>query len=80
MHNDCPLAPEKIKVAKEMLSPYCDSLREKFNISIGQVRKLIPPLNNKERYVLHYRNLQLYLNLGLKVTKFHRVLEFNQSP
>ena len=74
MHNDYPLAPEKIKVAKEM--PLLN--REKFNILIGQVHKLIPSLNNKERYVLHY--LQLYLILGLKVTKFHRVLEFNQSP
>ena len=29
-----PLAPEKMKVTKEMLSPYCESIREKFNISI----------------------------------------------
>ena len=59
LHNDYPLAPEKMKVTKEMLSPYCESIREKFNISIGQVHKFIPTLNKKEKYVLHCRNLQL---------------------
>ena len=30
--------------------------------------------------MLHYRNLQLHTDLGLKVKEVHRVLEFNQSP
>ena len=80
LHNDYPLAPEKMKVTKEMLSSYCESITEKFNISIGQVHKLIPALNKKKNYALHYRNLQLYTDLGLKVKKGDRVLEFNQSP
>ena len=63
-----------------MLSEYCQKISEKFNISSGQVHKLITSLNRKEKYVLHYRNLQLYLNLGLKLKKVHRVLQFNQSP
>ena len=80
LHNDYPLAPEKLKVNKNMLSEYCQKISEKFNISSGQVHKLITTLGKKEKYVLHYRNLQLYLNLGLKLKKVHRVLQFNQSP
>ena len=80
LHNDYPLAPEKILVTDDMLSPYCKGLKDSENISSGRVDKLVSNLMTKEKYVLHYRNLQQYLSLGLKLKKVHRVLEFTQKP
>ena len=74
LHNDYPLA-----VTNDMLSKYCKEIPDKYDIKVGDVKKLIPNLGNKTKYVVHYRNLQLYLSLGMKMTKIHRVLIFKQS-
>ena len=54
-------------------------ITDEFEIKIGDVKKLIPNLGNKTNYVVHYKNLQLYLALGMKLTKIHRVIRFKQS-
>ena len=77
MHNDYPLAPEKFAVSSDMLSKYCKEIT-KYKIKVGDVKKLIPNFSKKTKYVLHYRNLQLYLSLGMKLPKIHRVLKFKQ--
>ena len=79
-HNDYPLAPEKMKVSKEQMSPYQQRLINELGITSFETEKLVPNLMDKSRYVLHYRNLQLYLSLGLRIVKVHKVLQFNQSP
>ena len=75
LHNDYPLAPEKLAVSSDMLSKYCKEIADRYKIKVGDVKKLIPNLGNKTKYVLHYRNLQLYLSLGMKL----RLLKFKQS-
>ena len=41
--------------------------------------ELIPNLGSKTNYALHCKNLLLYLPLGLKLTKIHRVLNIKLS-
>ena len=79
LHNDYPLAPEKLAVSSDMLSKYCKKIADKYEIKVGDVKKLIPNLGKKTNYVVHYRNLQLYLSLGMKLTKIRRVLKCKQS-
>jgi hypothetical protein len=42
--------------------------------------KLICTLDAKKKYVLDYRTLQMYMSLGMIVSKVYRVLAFKQSP
>lgn len=39
----------------------------------------MPNLNSKTKYITHYTNLLLYECLGLKITKIHRGIKFNDS-
>ena len=61
-----------------MLPDYQLKIADHYNMSIGNVKKLVPNVFDKEKYVIHYGNLKLYLRLGLPLKK-HCVLEFNES-
>ena len=76
--NDYPLAPEKLAITYGMLSDYCKKSADEYEIKVGEVKKLIPNLSNKTNYAIHYRILQLYLSLGMKLAKIHRVIIFKQ--
>ena len=73
-HSDLPLAPEHITVTLQMLSEYNSA----DNTFCGQTC-LVPNLRDKSRYVLHIRNLKLYTDLGMKVDRIHKVMEFDQK-
>ena len=79
LHDDYPLASEKFAVSSDMLSNYCKKIADTHETKVGDVKKLIPNLSSKTNYVVHYRNAQLYLFLGMKLTKIHKMLKFKQS-
>ena len=54
LHNDYPLCPEKMEISSDMLSKYCKDIANKYRIKVGGVKKLIPNLRDKVKYVIHY--------------------------
>jgi len=78
-HNEYPLAPERLQVQDAWMSEYQQTLRGRIGGS-PETEKLVPNLRNKQKYVVHYRNLKQYLSLGMCLTKIHRALTFDQSP
>ena len=48
-------------------------------MEVNKCKKLICNLFNKKKYVAHINTLKQALNLGLKLEKLHRVIEFNQE-
>ena len=48
-------------------------------IKVNKVKKLIPNLGDKEKYILHFENLKQYLSFGLKLNKIHRAIKFEES-
>ena len=68
-HGDFPLAPEPSEIGRDMYSP---AQQAAFPQTAPQ-RKLTPNLRDKVRYVIHYRNL------GLVVTRIHRMLTWSTT-
>ena len=65
LHNHYPLAPDKIEIKREMLPEYRLKIADLCNVPSGNAKKLLPNFSDKEKYVIDYRNLQLYLRVGL---------------
>ena len=78
LHSNYPLAPEKHEISYNMLSKCYSNITNKYGMKRG-VNYLVPNLGNKDKCVLHYRNLQLHLSLRMKMVKVYTILKFKQS-
>jgi len=79
-HNSYPPAPEKKAIGVEQMLGYQKKMVKDLRLDFPKSEKLVLTLEDKERYVVHYHNLQLYLKKGMRLKKVHRVLEFDQEP
>ena len=80
-HSDYLLAPIKKSIPYGMLSPIAKMICDKHKLKrMTNVEKLLATVEDKDFYILHYRNLQLYVSLGLRVKKIHTGIIFKQGP
>ena len=79
LHKDYPLVHDGLQIEENILSDYQHHLLQDEGF-IKPPPKLVPNLRNKTSYIIHYHILNLYLELGLRLTNVHRVLLFDQSP
>ena len=68
-HDDYPLGSESLVIDRSMYS----SIQQAVFPESAPQRKRTPNLRDNVKYVVHYRNLKLYLLLGLVVNKVNRV-------
>ncbi|XP_015795544.1 uncharacterized protein LOC107371910 [Tetranychus urticae] len=82
-HNDFPLAPHKMEIDYNSLSDYQKDIIKKLtqnDLNYTSSEKLVLTFLPHEKYVVHYATLDLYLKMGMKLKKVHRVIRFRQGP
>ena len=79
LHNEYPLAPERVVIEQEMLSETQLQIRMHYNISNAKTSKLVSHLGDREHYVLHSSALRFYLEQGMELIRVHRIVQFQQS-
>ena len=93
LHNttqDFPLAPHTMEIQYEQLTEVSKALNREKNLIHNPLttnpnkflpsQKLVTTCYDKKKYVVHFVALKFYLQMGLQITKIHRVIKHSQSP
>src|SRR5271170_175678 len=77
---DLSPAVENVAVGKNMLCSYNTELVDKMDGGRFSVtKKLVPHLGPRKNYVIHYQELQYYVELGMVVDEVLEILSFDQT-
>ena len=79
LHSDYPLAVEKLLIKKDMLSPYVVDFLNRYGMKYTEQKRLVSNLYDKHDYVVHIKNLQMYIKHGLRLVSVKRAIEFTQT-
>jgi hypothetical protein len=75
-----PLAPVHDTINPDELSDVQKQLAEDLDVQVGKTHKLLLTCKPREKYIVHYRLLKFFVQMGMKITKIHRAISFTQSP
>ena len=73
-----PPMPENKIVDPENLSPYMKEVRKKLNIK-QESSKLVADFYPRKHYIITAYALKCYLRVGVRITKIHRGIAYQQS-
>ena len=69
-----------LKYPKKLWETHNDYPLAPEKMNVNGVEKLISHFKPRKNYVVHYRNLRQYLEMGMRITAVHRGISFEQSP
>ena len=79
-HNLYPLAPERRCVKEEEMSYFTKHLHEKLKVKINtKTPLLLQTLEGKDHYFVYWKNLLLYLKLGMKLKHVYGGIHFKEA-
>lgn len=80
-HNSYPLAPERRCIKESELSYFTRELHSKLHTKINtKTPLLLQTLEDKDHYFVYWKNLELYLELGLVLEHVYGGIYFDEAP